>query len=131
MLRVAILCGLCVLSGCGASKHRVTYKVTGPPGWLTPDGVSASAQVTIANPGGGTETHDASLPYSTQLRLPKGASVYLSAQIKDGDAVSCEIDVDGVVVKQAHSHGQFSVATCSGTVGIVRSGKISGHLQLH
>jgi hypothetical protein len=116
MKTFAALSVLCLIGSCTAAPRTVTYKVDGNPDWpKTSDGFGPAVQVTIQNQDGGTEMHEGPTPYREQITVPAGAFVYVSAQAKEGNEVSCEIDEDGKAIRQSHSDGQFSIATCSAT----------------
>lgn len=49
------------------------------------------------------------------FRFPAGAFVYISAQQKDGGhTITCRITVDGRVVSENTSVGEFQIASCQG-----------------
>lgn len=44
-----------------------------------------------------------------------GAHVYISGQALNGRTLTCRITVDGVLISENTSSGEYSIATCSGT----------------
>jgi hypothetical protein len=45
-----------------------------------------------------------------------GQFLYVSAQITTSGSITCTILIDGTPVQTATSHGQYTIATCSGSV---------------
>lgn len=101
-LALAILC-------CGGGRysttetHKVTYRVDG-------DG---RASLTYINATGGTEQHDVKLPWESSFDGRYGEHLYLSAQNTDkyGGAITVSISINGRIVKDATSSGQYGIAT--------------------
>lgn len=109
---VGLACGivfvLAQLGGAGAaSTYTVTYRALG-------DG-TFDGDLTYTNAEGGTEQQDAGLRWEKTYTMRPGAFVYLSVQNKnDRGAVTCEIQVNGKVVKTSRSEGAYKIASCSG-----------------
>ena len=88
-----------------ANTYRVTYRVDG----------AGDAHVTYSNATGGTEMRQVNLPWTETFDGRYGEHLYLSAQGGKGyggDIVS-SISVNGRVVKDATSNGEFAIATVS------------------
>lgn len=92
-----------------STSHSVTYKVTGS----TP-----SASLTFNNSGGDSQQiSNAPLPWSQSFTMTSGTFMYISAQNDHGSGmIEVEIDVDGVVRKQSHSEGAYTIADTSETL---------------
>jgi hypothetical protein len=90
-------------------SYRVTYRVSG-------SGLRAS--LTYNNAQENTEQQDVSLNWEEQFDASPGQFLYVSAQSDDNGrrSISCSITVNGVVVEQAESTGEYVIATCSGSV---------------
>lgn len=90
--------------------YSVKYSVTG---------TAHGAHITISTPGGGTEQHEVSIPFSSPQYTFKGwEHAYISAQNSgDGGTIGVEINVNGSVLKQARSSGSYSIASVSWLVG--------------
>jgi hypothetical protein len=84
------------------------------------EGDGAYFDLTAETPTGTTQaTPDLPLRLKTgepmTYEFQRGDFVYLSAQSKDGRTITCRITVDGTVVSENTSTGQFGIATCKGT----------------
>jgi len=96
------------------ASRVVVYEVTGAGQALnityTTDGMTSSEQVAAA-----------ALPWTKQLELPAGQAlqvVSVVAQAGDGTPeIAAKITVDGKVVKEGKSSGQFAVVTVSENIG--------------
>jgi len=93
--------------------YDVEYRVSG----ILDDGVS----VTYANRQGGTEQREVPesfLPWTRSLwGMMKGDFVYISAQANGWCAsLTVEIYLEGVEVRSSTSHGDYCIATASGTI---------------
>jgi hypothetical protein len=75
-------------------------------------------RLTYANETGATVQEKAMSPWEKKFTAKPGQFVYLSAQLDDGkaDDVSCNIAVNGATLQEAKSTGQYTIATCSGSV---------------
>ena len=82
-------------------------------------GTTKSADLTYRNESEGTEQRDVSVPWTLRFKAPIGQFLYLSAQSTfDGSAtIVCKITVDGIVLQEAESSGEYKIAQCSGSVG--------------
>ncbi len=98
--------------GSSSDTVRVVYRVTD-------SSPSGTASLNYENAGGNTEqVEDADTPWEERLSLGRGGFAYVSAQRQGpgSGTVRCTISVDGEVVEEAESTGQFVIATCSGSV---------------
>lgn len=88
----------------------VQYRVTG---------TARSADITISVPGGGTEQHPVSIPYTSPAYTFKGMDhAYISAQNKgEYGSVTTEIVVNGSTLRRASSSGAYTIASVSWLVG--------------
>lgn len=86
-----------------SERHKVTYRVDG----------SGSASLTYENESGGTEQHTVRLPWTLTFEGRSGEYLYLSAQGQEYASLTTSISVDGRVVKDASSSGDYSIATVS------------------
>jgi predicted lipoprotein len=58
--------------------------------------------------------HDVVLPWQEEMNIPYGESLYLSAQDAGGAGeITVSITVNGRIVKDATSTGEFTIATVS------------------
>ncbi len=115
--------------------HRVTYRVSGkaifehnpelcPPGLVDPafqEQIDRTCKVlvslTYANAQGATEQIERiQAPWSMGFSALPGQFLYVSAQITTSGSITCTILVDGTPVQTATSDGQYTIATCSGSV---------------
>ncbi|MER5390629.1 MmpS family transport accessory protein [Saccharopolyspora sp. NPDC002686] len=94
-----------------AQPRTVVYEVTGSGKALnityTTDGMTSVEQ-----------QQDAALPFTKEISLPPEAfqMFSVSAQNAGNGTISCKITVDGKVLKEASSNGQYSVVMCNGDV---------------
>jgi hypothetical protein len=87
-------------------------------------GTARSADITYTGTGGSTEQQNGvDVPLTTKtgatglrVRLDRGDFAYLSAQNKGTGSITCIIRAGATVIDQATSHGEFAIASCSGTV---------------
>lgn len=97
--------------GAEAESRTVLYEVTGSGEALnvtyTTDGLASTEQ-----------QQNAKLPFSKEITLPSEAfQIFsVSAQNAGSGTISCRITVDGKVIKEASSNGQYSVVMCNGDV---------------
>jgi hypothetical protein len=94
--------------GGDGTEHNVTYRVDGP----------VRGSITYQNENGDpSQETDASLPWSTTVRVSEGSFLYVSAQnsAEFGD-MTCTIEVDGSVAETNASSGAFSICTASATL---------------
>jgi hypothetical protein len=92
-------------SGGSASSSQVQYEVIG----------YGTADLTYKTPDGDEQKQDVSLPWGRSFWAKSGQFVYLSAQSNTA-GVGCRISVSGQLIKHADSTGQYSIASCSGSV---------------
>jgi len=88
---------------------KVTYQVTSDSNGLSltySDATGDTAQAKV----------NAYEGWTREQTMRRGAFAYVSAQMTlgFGTKVTCRILVDGVLVKENTSTGQFSIVTCSG-----------------
>jgi hypothetical protein len=89
-----------------SSTYSITYRVKGTTG---------SADLTYQNAQGGTEQKNVKPPWESKFTAKPGAFLYVSAQNQwDAGSITCEILVDGTVVKTSTSDGGYKIASCSG-----------------
>lgn len=94
-----------------ASAAPLAYEVT-----YTVGGSTSSASITYQNATGSTEQDDAvTVPWFSTFSASPGDFLYISAQNNnESGTVTCQIAVNGTVIKTAHSSGAYTIATCSG-----------------
>jgi len=119
MACVAIALVLSVLACASASTptastptyHDVEYRV---------EGTSHRANVIYYNAQRGTEQLlPTSVPWKRKFTMSSGASLFLHAQNqRQGNrTVICQIWVDGELVRESKSSGDYAIASCSGRIG--------------
>ena len=89
-----------------ADQAVVVYEVTG----------KKASNITFSTDGAGSVSQEASigLPWRKEITVERGVAIgTLSAQNAGSDSITCKITVDGQVVRQAKSSGQFSVVSCT------------------
>lgn len=95
-----------LLVSCGASSHRVEYRIGGSSG---------SVNITMTNAKGGMEQGNIKPPYSLAFDLPAGQPVYLSGQNQwDAGIVTCDVLIDGQNASSATSTLPYGVVSCGG-----------------
>lgn len=99
-----------VREGLEPTSYNVVYRVKG---------TAQLVDVTMRNQTGNTEQiSNVKVPNAQEYTMERGDFVYISAQNQgETGSVTCEIEVNGVVVETATSTGEFVIATCSGSVG--------------
>lgn len=105
-------------AGSSSSIHRVVYKVTTNRNWgscywfdTTYEMQSGTAQKSVSICDSATTT------VVDQRTGSAGDFVYLSVQNDEQAArISCQIYIDGKVVYQTWSNGQYVIASCSGSI---------------
>lgn len=97
-------------SDASSDRARVVYDVT--------DTSRGTVSLTYENAGGNSQQEsNAVTPWGKRYSMDSGDFVYVSAQRGQGTGtVRCTITIDGEVVEQAESTGEFVIATCSGSV---------------
>jgi hypothetical protein len=87
----------------GAEK-KVVFEVTGP----------AKADVTFGIGTDQSQELDSALPWKKELSTKDTTVItVLLAQSKGTGEIACKITIDGKVVKENKSSGEFAVVTCS------------------
>ena len=97
-----------------APQLRVTYEV---------DGTASTAGVTASTPTG-TEQHDINIPLTNTSGVAgvshvaqRGEFLYLSAQNQGSEGtITCRITLDGEVVSENSSSGEYGIASCEFSV---------------
>lgn len=92
------------------TTHKVGYEL---------DGTARSADITYTTPSGMGQQQGVDVPLTLkngtlgiQLVMSDGAVPYISAQNTGSGSITCRILVDGAVVAENTSHGEFAIATC-------------------
>lgn len=88
--------------------HTVVYTVTGP----------SSALITYSTPSGQEQDNGADLPWKKKFKAKGGEFLSVSAQNSGSGTITCEITVDGKVVKRARSKGSYAVVSCDSMLGL-------------
>jgi hypothetical protein len=89
-----------------ADQAVVVYEVTG----------SKASNITFSTDGARSVSQEANigLPWRKEITPDRGVAIgTLSAQNAGSGSITCKIMVDGQVVRQAKSSGQFSVVSCT------------------
>lgn len=116
----ALLCVL--LLACGNARpaqpaqptapimHTVTYQIGGT--------ARNSVDLTYQNASGNSQQETINVPWSIEFQAPAGQFVYLSGQlaVKGASTITCKILIDGQIVEEATSKGEYVIASCSGSV---------------
>ena len=109
-----------VLMSCHSSEHKITYKVVGSDSWAKdhPDLGGQVAKIRLRNKSGGDDESKAFLPWSQDDTVTDGDLIYFTAQLdqRDETYIACQIFLDGKLVRESHSSGEFAVADCAGRV---------------
>lgn len=108
-----ILISIFLLIACGNMKEsgktkEIKYEITGS---------ARSVSVTLSNGEGGTEQfNDVSVPWKKTYSIKNGF-VYLSAQNQGSSGtVTVKIYVDGKVIKESSSSGEYVIASASDSI---------------
>ena len=73
--------------------------------------------ITYNNQDGNTEQMDvSSVTWNKKMVTTSGYFAYISAQVDGSGTITCKIKLNGIVVEQATSKGEYVIATCSGRV---------------
>lgn len=92
-------------SGGEPTTFRVTYRVEG----------DSSADLTYQSAGGGTsQKTGVSLPWTFRLKMKQGDFYYISAQNNGSGAIICQVLINGKLVKNTKSTGQYTICDASG-----------------
>ena len=96
-----------------SSEAAVTITSPGPETIYRIIGNGYSASVTWAPPGSFSiqQANETSLPWVKSFPRDSGISV-LSAQVYGGDSITCQIERNGKVIREATSTGAYAVVTC-------------------
>jgi Mycobacterium membrane protein len=109
----AALLALGSLTACGApaapapEKATVTYEVVA---------TGKASNVTYTTDGAGSTSQEASvvMPWRKDVTVDRGFAIAsLTAQNAGRGELTCRISVDGAVVKEATSSGQYAVVSCT------------------
>lgn len=91
-----------------SSAATVVYEITGS---------GRASNVTYNSDGGGSIAQEAGvkLPWRKEISVDRGFAITtVSAQNAGSGQITCRILVDGEVVKENTSSGQYSIVTCTG-----------------
>jgi len=96
--------------------HTVSYTVAG---------TTKKASITWTTPSGVEQDSEAKLPWTKTLKFKNADAISVSGQSAGdlagpgtaGGTITCEIKVDGKVVKKGSSKGEFAVVSCDGLIG--------------
>lgn len=88
------------------TPHDITYRISG---------TARTVDLTYRNANDSTDQQqNKSIPWKMSFTAYRGQSLYVSAQnLGETGTVTCELVVDGVVVKAAESSGPQVVVTCN------------------
>jgi hypothetical protein len=120
MRRAGGLCSAALvlfLTGCGldSREYSVTYRVTNGCDALSSGfNCARNASITYTAANGSSEQADVILPWSKTFTASTGDILYVSAQIKEQGECHVFINVGGEMVREAHSKGEYVIATASG-----------------
>lgn len=81
---------------------------------------SETADITYENSSGDTSQEgDAKLPWTESFPIKEGEFFYVSAQSNSNGSVriTCDVLLNGKVVKHSESNGKYVIVTCSGSAG--------------
>lgn len=91
-----------------STTYRVEYQV---------QGTARGASLTYQNAGGSSEQRDVAVPWDMDFVATPGQFLYVSAQNKgETGTITCNILLNGVVVKTSTSQGAYKIASCSGRI---------------
>ncbi|GAA2600363.1 hypothetical protein GCM10010399_33980 [Dactylosporangium fulvum] len=101
--------GVADAASSAAGAHSVVFEVTGK-------GVSKASSVTYGIGGNSSQANGAALPWKKEATSTDTLlTVSIVAQSGTGTGtITCRITVDGKVVVENSSEGQYAVVTCSG-----------------
>lgn len=88
--------------------HTVVYYV---------GGTAKSGDLTYTTPSGQQQDGKSKLPWTKTFRAKGGEILALSGQNSASGAITCKITLDGKVIKQSKSTGQFAVVSCDAMIG--------------
>ena len=108
MILVAIAVGGCAQALEGNAGKTARYEVSGS--------ASVANNVTYEINNGMQQNNNVVLPWSKEFTIGKGFQpLVVNAQNAGGGSISCRILVDGGVVSDHTSTGQYAVVSCSGS----------------
>ncbi len=88
--------------------HAVVYTV---------GGTARKGSITYMTPSGQEQRNGVKVPWHTKLRANDGTLLGVTAQNSGGGTITCEISVDGKLLKRGRSSGAYAVVTCDAMVG--------------
>jgi len=91
------------------TSAHVRYELLGPP-------LAGFVAFSSAHPGQVEPASPVQLPWRTEFDASQGFIPTITAQNAGNGAISCRITVDGAVVSDVTSDGEYGVATCTGNV---------------
>jgi hypothetical protein len=91
------------------TSAHVRYELLGPP-------LAGFVTFSAARPGLVEPRSPVQLPWRTEFDASQGFIPTITAQNAGEGAISCRITVDGAVVSDVTSDGEYAVATCTGNV---------------
>lgn len=109
-LLAVLACAAIAVAGCGStdnitgSEKKIKFEVSGP----------AKADVTYSVGVNQSQELDQALPWTKDASTTDTTVIaVLVAQSKGSGEISCKVSIDGKVVKENKSTGEFAVVTCS------------------
>ncbi|MGH8903766.1 MAG: MmpS family transport accessory protein [Egibacteraceae bacterium] len=97
--------------GIGDQTATVVYEVTG-------SGKANVITYSADESGGMAQETGVALPWRKEVTMKTGfgriAVAHISAQNAEGDTITCRITVDGQVVRELSSQGDYAVVSCAG-----------------
>ncbi|MGH8887673.1 MAG: MmpS family transport accessory protein [Egibacteraceae bacterium] len=103
---VSLAAGCGVPPGLNSGPHTIVYEVIG---------AEKAGNITYAAGGGGiAQDNGVVLPWRKELQVDGPLSLaQVSAQNAGGGTITCRITVDGKVVKELSSQGEYAVVSCA------------------
>lgn len=80
-------------------------------------GAKSANNITYSADGGGgiSQENGAQLPWKKEVKIERGFAItQVTAQNAGSGTITCRITVDGEVVKELSSQGQYAVVSCTG-----------------
>lgn len=91
------------------SGHVVVYRIRGS---------APRALITYSTPSGQEQENGAAVPWKKAIKTHGVDTATISAQNQAASGtITCEITVDGKLVKRSTSSGGYAIATCTATIG--------------
>ena len=110
LISLAFTVGGCAIPGTGLNHNAgktIRYEV---------DGAAAATNVTYMFDHGQEQDTKVTLPWSKEFTAGQGFQVFVvNAQNAGTGSISCRILVDGTVITEKTSNGQYAVVLCSGS----------------